>query len=73
MTLPYHIRKWWDVANDRRQRLIVQKHKAGKGLSLLQENEYILLQAVAEKIIEWDSSAVMAQRLSQGPRQKDKA
>jgi hypothetical protein len=59
--LPSHIRKWWDVANDRRQRLIVKSH--GEGLSLEQDNELALLQKVAEEIMEYDSRAIMVSRI----------
>jgi hypothetical protein len=47
---PVHVRKWWDVANDRRQRLIVKKHQGG-GLTEAQENEYKMLQAIADLMI----------------------
>lgn len=42
---------WWDVANERRARLILKKYKAGQGLTLAEESEYRLLQAVAEEIL----------------------
>lgn len=46
LTLKPHILKWWDIANDRRIRLILQKHQ-GKGLTPQQEFEYKLLQTIA--------------------------
>lgn len=53
MAMPVHIKKWWNIANDRRQRLINQKYRTQKGLTLDQENEYRLLQAVAEEILDY--------------------
>lgn len=47
---PIHVRKWWDVANDRRQRLIVKKHQGGR-LSKAQAVELEMLQAVADLMI----------------------
>jgi hypothetical protein len=47
---PGHIRKWWDVANDRRQRLIVKKYQGG-GLSEAQAVELGMLQTIAELMI----------------------
>ena len=52
MNLAPHIRKWWDPANDRRQRLILKKYKGG-GLSDDQELELVLLQGIAEMIMEF--------------------
>lgn len=55
-TLPPWIVKWWDVANDRRGRLIVKKHQ-GVGLTKAQEEELVLLQQVADAIITYVSPA----------------
>lgn len=52
MTLAYHIRKWWDVANDRRQRLIVKKWQGG-GITKAQEGELAMLQEVAGAIMNY--------------------
>jgi len=46
------IRRWWDVANDRRQRLILKQYRVG-GLSKEQENELKLLQGVADDIVRY--------------------
>lgn len=54
MNLPRHICKWWDLANDRRQRLILKKHMGG-GLSDDQELELVLLQGLAELIMSYAS------------------
>jgi len=54
MNLAPHIRKWWDPANDRRQRLILKKYKGG-GLSDDQELELVLLQGIAEMIMSYAS------------------
>ena len=60
--LPLHVRKWWDIANDRRQRLIVGKYQ-GAGLSRAQQNELSLLQKVAEEIMEYDSREIVISRI----------
>jgi len=52
--LPLHILKWWDVANDRRQRLINRKYN-GEGITDAQEGELKMLQGVAELIMEYAS------------------
>lgn len=41
-----HIKRWWDIANDRRQRLIL----CGQ-LTEQQKREFDLLQAIAELIV----------------------
>lgn len=46
--------RWWHLANDRRQRLIVKKHKGG-GLTKDQEEELVMLQKVAEAVIDYGS------------------
>jgi hypothetical protein len=46
------IKRWWDIANDRRQKLIVKQYKRG-GLTKKQEAELIMLQRVAEEIIDF--------------------
>lgn len=46
-----HIDKWWAIANDRRQRLIVRKHKKND-LTPLQDKELVMLQKVADAILE---------------------
>lgn len=51
LELKPHIRKWWDIANDRRQRLILKKHKGG-GLTDQQQREYDLLQAIGERLVD---------------------
>lgn len=43
--------EWWGKANDRRQRLIVQKHR-GDGITRHEERELEILQDLAEKVIE---------------------
>jgi hypothetical protein len=48
------ISRWWDIANERRQNLIIQKHQ-GKGLSKDQEQELEMLQKVAEALMEFGS------------------
>jgi len=53
-TLSPWISKWWDIANDRRQNLILQKHQGG-GISEDQEQELEMLQKVAEAIMEFAS------------------
>jgi len=50
-SLPVWVTKWWDVANDRRQRLIVKKHMGKRGLTKAQDAELIMLQKVAEAIM----------------------
>jgi len=54
------ISKWWDMANARRQRLIVQKHR-GRGLIPREEKELEMLQIVAEAIMNF-GSAVFCRR-----------
>ena len=50
MAIEPHIARWWDIANERRGRLIFQKHMKG-GLSERQELEFALLQGVTELIM----------------------
>ena len=45
------IRKWWTVANERRYRLIVKKHK--QSLTPAEIREYELLQEVADAILSY--------------------
>src|SRR5262245_30280207 len=45
------IRKWWDVANARRFKLITKKYK--RSLTPDEDREYELLQAVAESIVSY--------------------
>lgn len=52
MGIEPHVAKWWDIANERRFRLINKKH-LGSGLTLRQEAEYHLLQGVAELFISY--------------------
>ena len=54
MTLEAHVSRWWDVANQRRQRLILQKHGGG-GLTKRQEAELVLLQGVADMVMSYAS------------------
>jgi hypothetical protein len=49
------ISRWWDIANDRRQSLILQKHQKGPPLTKIQEQELEMLQKVAEAIMELGS------------------
>ena len=60
--LSLQVRKWWDVANERRQRLIVRKYQ-GAGLSRAQQNELFLLEKVAEEILEYDSREIVISRI----------
>ena len=53
MNLPPWVSDWWSVANDRRQRLIVKKHTGS--LTKRQEEELVLLQKVAEAILEYSN------------------
>lgn len=52
MTMENHIAKWWDVANERRARLIKKKHLGG-GLTKQQEAEYLLLQGISELVLNY--------------------
>lgn len=45
------IRKWWDIANARRFRLIVKKHK--KSLNVDETRELELLEAVGDAILSY--------------------
>lgn len=60
--------RWWSIANERRQRLIVKKHKGG-GLSEIQERELVLLQKVAEEIMSFDSWEILWRRLQRAKDQ----
>lgn len=53
--LPIWVTRWWDVANDRRQRLILRKYKTKAGLTKDQEEELEMLQRVADAIISFRS------------------
>ena len=56
MKLPKHIKKWWDIANVRRSRLIYKKHMGvGRKITQAQEAEFIMLQKVAEAVMEYIS------------------
>ena len=59
MTLEPHISRWWNIANDRRQKLIVQKHTGKNKLTASQEREYELLQKVAEAISDYVGVEIM--------------
>lgn len=59
MVLKSHISKWWDVANDRRQRLILAKHM-GKPMTTDQERELEMLQKVAEAMVDYASPPRLA-------------
>ena len=58
------IKKWWDIANDRRQRLIVEKHT--KGLSEPNAAELVMLQKVADLILEYDDRQAINDQLRNG-------
>lgn len=52
MALENHVAKWWDIANERRARLILKKHLKGD-LTKRQEAELMMLQGVAELFINY--------------------
>jgi hypothetical protein len=52
MTLEPHISRWWDLANERRQRLILKKYKGGD-LSKRQKAEFIMLQGIADVVMSY--------------------
>lgn len=54
-SLPVWVRKWWDIANDRRGNLIKKKHLGG-GLTPDQEKELTMLQSVADAIISYGAA-----------------
>lgn len=53
-TLPRAIARWWNVANERRLRLIRKKHR-GSGLTEAQKKELELLQAVADAMCSYSA------------------
>jgi len=44
--------KWWEIANDRRQKLIVREHKKGD-LTFSQRRELEMLQKICNLVIEY--------------------
>lgn len=67
MKLKAHISEWWDIANARRQRLILTKHRS-KPLSEEQERELQMLQKVAEVIIDFYSPVRISSGLEEATR-----
>lgn len=57
MTLKPHVRKWWDIANDRRGRLIAKKYNDPEGLTGEQAEELLMLQGVASAVLDFVSPA----------------
>lgn len=53
MSLEPHIARWWDIANERRARLIKKKYIPGGGLDPRETAEYTLLQGVCELIMSY--------------------
>lgn len=51
MTLDPHVLKWWDIANQRRGKLILKK--CGEGLSQKEMAEFVLLQGVCSMVMSY--------------------
>lgn len=60
------VSKWWDLANDRRQRLVVKNARAafGEGPDLTEEEgaEFWMLQRVADLVVSYEEKAFRARR-----------
>lgn len=56
MTLPRHVLKWWDIANDRRQKLINRNAIKG-GLTPRQKAEFKMLQNIADQVMTFAATA----------------
>lgn len=52
MAIEPHVAKWWDIANERRFRLIKKEH-LGSGLTKKQEVELMLLQHVTDLFLSY--------------------
>lgn len=63
-----HISKWWDIANDRRQRLIFAKYRGKKRLTKEQERELEMLQKVADAILEFASPSRLSPEMVKAAR-----
>lgn len=53
--LPPWVTKWWDIANERRFRLIKKQHEGG-GLTPAQEKELRMLQSVCDAIMHFGAA-----------------
>lgn len=51
--------EWWDVPNDRRQQLILKKWKTNEGLTEAETLEYILLQKLADMVIDYGTDLLI--------------
>lgn len=69
--VPVHVRKWWDIANDRRQRLIYNKYHATGGLTQEQAKELEMLQKVADLLISFTMGDVEEWPISKALRKAE--
>ena len=64
--------EWWDVANDRRQILILKKWQTDKGLTAAETLELILLQDLAEQVLNYDRDLMLLEATRQIDKSSEK-